>query len=200
MARRKRDYRKEYARRIQSALARGLSRAQARGHPPAGTFYTSRPGAKPGRLKTDARMEAAINAIRAGETLSAAAKRIRVGRERLSAYAKEHAGAVRTGRTWTFRDNRTRRIPIISAEAPNPIKIRVRGSEPAALAGRHYAEAGKALEDQSLFPAFIERWSGVTITDASGRTHPLATDPNHLYRAFNADEVDWSRIYRLYMN
>ncbi len=200
MASGKRDYRREYRRRIERALARGLTRSQARGHPGAGMSYASRADAKAKRLRPDSKLEAAINAIRAGETLSAAAKRIGVGRERLSAYAKEHAGAVRTGRTWAFRDNRIRRIPIIVAEAPNPITIRVRGSESAALAGRHYAEAGKALEDQSLFPAFIERWSGVTITDASGRVHPLATDPNHLYSAFSADEVDWSRIYRLYMN
>ena len=137
---------------------------------------------------------------RAGESLSAAARQARVGRERLAAYVKRFAGGAWQGSTWTFDDKRVRRIPVIAAGEPNSLIIKVPGFEPARLAGQHFEEASQALEDQTKFPAFIERWREVSITDTTGRSYALSVDPNQLYRAVAADEIDWARIYHLYMH
>lgn len=195
-----RDFKSEYQRRIRSALARGLDRSQARGHPGAGSIYASQRDTKPQRAKPDRVLEDAIDAMRKGESLSAAARKMRVGRERLSAYAKQYAGASRQGPAWTFDDKRVRRVPIIAAGEGNFIITKVPGFEPAHLAGQHYQEAEAAITDQSLFPAFIERWRGVTIADLDGNLHTFSVDPNQLYRAIGDDEIDWTRIYHLYMH
>jgi hypothetical protein len=196
---RPRRYDVEYARRVRNALARGLTRSQARGHPAAGTPHISGRGKKLKSSKPDRTLEDAIKAIRQGETLTAAAKNAGVSRERLSAYAKQYAGAARHGRRWTFNDARVRRIPIIAAGEVSFLTIKVPGFEPAHLAGQHFDEASKALEDHELFPSFIERWTGVSITDVNGNDHLFATEPSQLYRVIGADEIDWARIYHLYM-
>lgn len=200
MPKKKRDFAREYARRIESGHARGLTRSQARGHPSAGAPYASQRIVSRKRSKPDKTLEEAIRAIRSGESMSAAAKRLHVARERLSPYAKTQAGAVRSGRTWAFNDSRRRRIPIIAKGSLKPLQIWVSGHEAASLAGQHYGEAVKALEAPELFPALIAKWSGVAVTDTKGREHYFETDPNQLYRALIADEIDWSRIYHLQVN
>lgn len=197
---RQRNYKAEYARRIASAERRGLTRSQARGHPAAGTAYASMVHAKPARAKPDPVLEEAVAAMRAGESLGAVARRMRIGRERLSAYAKRQAGATRSGKLWTFNDTRVRRVPVIAGDSLTFDVIKVPGFDPAHLAGEHYEQAQKALEEPTLFPAFIERWRGVRITDVKGRTYAFATDPNQLARAIHAEEIDWARIYKLYMH
>lgn len=176
-------------------MARGLSRSQARGHARHGEAPIRPKPAKPDRT-----LEDAIKAMRGGETLSAAAKRFHVGRERLVAYAKHHAGASREGRKWTFKDTRTRRIPIIAANESHPVTIRVNDYHAAELAGQHYSEATEATEDPELFPTFIAKWEGTSITDVRGREFVLSTDPNQIFRIIGGEEIDWSRIYHLYQN
>ncbi len=195
MARKPRNHAQEYARRIERAVARGLSRSQARGHARHGEAPIRPKPAKPDRT-----LEDAIRAMRAGETLSATAKRFHVGRERLAAYAKRHAGASLQGRRWTFSDTRERRVPVIVAAERYPITIRVEGHRPAELAGQHYAEASAAIESPELFPHFIAKWQDQTIADTRGREYAFATDPNQIFRAIGGEEIDWSRIYHLYQN
>jgi hypothetical protein len=197
---RTRDFRAEYERRIAKALAQGLTRSQARGHPGKGEAPASRRGKKSKPRKPDPVLENAITTIRGGESLSAAAKRLRVSRERLSAYVKEQVGAMRMGKGWTFDDRRVRPVPIIAQGHHNAITIKVSGYDAARLAGEYWTQASEAAENQALWPAFIARWSGVTITDANGREYIFSTEPNDIYRALNADEVDWSRIYQIYTN
>lgn len=196
---RKRDHKKEYARRIERALDRGLTRSQARGHPGAGLAYISQRDAKPKRVVTDGKLEAAIKAVRNGESMSGAAKRLSVSRERLSAYAKQYAGAKLKGQTWTFNDTRKRQVPILAKGHLVPVITKVVGHEPASLAGKHYNESLKALADQRLFPAFEAKWSDVSVTDSRGRQYTFSSDANHLYRLIEAGEVDWTRIYHVYM-
>lgn len=193
--RKPRNYRQEYARRIERAKARGLSRTQARGHARHGEAPI-----RPKPAKIDRTLEDAIKAIRGGATMSAAAKRFHVGRERLATYAKKQAGASRQGRRWTFTDTRERRVPVIVAGELHPVTIRVKGHGPAELAGLHHAEASAALENPELFPPFIAKWEGKTIADTRGREYVFATDPNQIFRAIGGEEIDWSRIYHLYQN
>lgn len=77
-----RDYRGEYQRRKLRALARGLSLSQARGHPRAGERYASKSAQL---LVVDDRFEKALREMRRGSSLAAAARELRVSREKLSA-------------------------------------------------------------------------------------------------------------------
>ena len=197
---RQRDYKAEYQRRIARGAARNLTRSQARGHPGLSEAYAS------GRTrvhiaKADTTIQKALATMRSGKSLAATAQAHKVSRERLSAFAKSSAGATYSRKQWTFTgDSDRRRVPIIVKGHPNPVTIWVRGERPAKLAGEHYNEAGHAIEKPSLFPIFEKRWSGVTITDLKGREFEFETDPNAIYRAMHADEVDWSRIYQRMTN
>lgn len=197
MARKKRDYKAEYRRRIARGKAKGLSRSQARGHPATGEAYISRKRKAKSKQQPDLSLEAAIEAIRAGASLTAAAKRQRVSRERLSRYAKKQAGAEYSGRSWSFSDTRTRQVPILATGYLNPQTIKVVGYETASEIGRHYHEAERVVEDHELVPLFKARWSGKIVEDAKGRQFELATSINLLHRLLLADEVDWTKIYQL---
>lgn len=199
MAKRKRQYAAEYARRIRNATARGLSKSQARGHPGANqtSAATIRSGFKPARI--DRALEDAIKEMRGGATLSAAAREAHVGRERLAAYAKRYAGAVAKSGRWTFDDKRTRRIYMAATGEQNLLVLRVPGIEPSSLAGQHYTESFAVLEDPDLYPAFVDKWSGVSIPDVKGKTRFFETDLNALFRMHFGEEADWTRIYHIEM-
>ena len=138
--------------------------------------------------------------MRSGGSLAATAKAHKVSRERLSAYAKSKGGATFGQKRWAFRANERFHIPVIAKGRRNAVFIWVADEAAATLAGEHHNEAGRAVEKPILFPAFEKRWEGVTIRDVKGREYAFSTDPNEIYRALNADEIDWSRIYQRLTN
>jgi hypothetical protein len=178
----------KYARRMARAAERGLSRSQARGHPRAGES-----GVRP--IGFDAGLEAALKAMRGGETLRTAAGRQRVSRERLSRYAKSQAGASRVGKTWTFNDRRRRTVLFI--EGGRVIRLKVDGYEPARLAGIYWDQAHRVLANHSRAADFIRRWENVSIRDASGRRHIFTTDLNAIYQAVHSNDAAFEQIYNL---
>lgn len=191
---RKRDYKKAYARRLELAERRGLSRSQARGHPKKGEAYAS------GKVRPaviDSVLERGLKRLRQGESVSSAARAVGVSRERLSAYAKEMAGAERQGGRWTLNDERLRRVPIIVAGEQTQKIIQVRGFEPAHLIGQHFNEASDALLDHDLYPRFKRRWESVRIKDMSGRWYKVSTDLNEIYLAIHGADKSFEEIYRI---
>jgi len=188
-----------YAKRLASAASRGLTKSQARGHPLASEAYASELRGK-ARTKSDAAIQKALTAMKSGSSLAATAKAHKVSRERLSAYAKSKGGATYGQKRWSFQQRDRFQIPIIAKGRRNFVKVWVGSEEAAKLAGEHFAEARKAVENPILFPAFEKRWEGVTITDLKGRDYNFETDPNQIYRALNANEIDWSRIYQRLTN
>jgi hypothetical protein len=192
-----RDYKAEYRRRIERALNSGLSRAQGRGHPGAGEPYI-RPRKQPRRQLFDGKLEKALKELRkGGATLSGVARNASVSRERLSRYIKSVAGARREGRRWLFDDKRVRRMEIITTEQWRPVKLRVRGFEPASRAGSHAQEAAQALLDQRLGPEFIRKWEGQGIEDVRGRWYTLSTDLNQIYSAVLMNDYSFENYYRI---
>lgn len=112
MAHKPRDYKAEYARRKTRGLARGLSLAQARGHPRAGETFASGKPSTPAR--TDA-LEAGLKQLRSGMPLKHAAKEAGVPEEKFRRYVKGNRLAAYAGRQWVMSDQRARRVPILRA-------------------------------------------------------------------------------------
>ena len=187
-----RNFRAEYKRRIRNALARGLSRSQARGHPRAAENSAA------DRTTTsaiDPVLERVLKAVRSGKSLTEAAREHRVGRERASAYIKRVAGASRQGRTWTFNDQRRRRVSIYSEGERRDLWV---GSyEQAVLAGRYWDDAHRAISDDGLKPEFERKYDGLYVRDTRGRWHPLETDLNAVHRLAYAYPEPFEQIYQL---
>ena len=194
--RKPRDTKAEYARRKRNGLARGLSLSQARGHPNA-----REKGARGGLGSSalDPVLETGLGALRAGKSLSQVARDLHVGRERLSAYVKDQAGATHKGAAWSFNDQRRRRVRFF-ADGEHQIRW-IQGYEPAALAGHYETDAHSLLanldELDSRLPDFLARYSGKTIQDTSGRNYLLETDPNEIYRLAHAYPEPYEQIYQL---
>lgn len=191
--RKPRDRKAEYRRRIERALARGLTRSQARGHPRASEAYISKRARGP---PFDERLEAAVREIRRGKPLSEAARDLKVGRERLSAYAKAHAGAQRTGRGWTFSDKRPREVAVITPDGVVTITTDYEGAH---IAGQHWHEAHQAMANHAWMESFERRWSDRFVRDLRGKRHVLASDLNDVYAAVHAHDESFELIYRIVM-
>lgn len=187
---RRRDYKAEYARRKARAAERGLSLSQARGHPRGGEK-----GVRP--VKLDPALEVALKAMRSGQTLQAAASGAKVSRERLSRYAKDQAGAARSGTRWTFYDRRKRQVQVI--HNGGVIEVWVEGYEPARLAGQHFSDAARLISNPDRLSWFRRKWENVSIRDATGRRYIFTTNLNEIYRAIHANDRPFEQIYKLVM-
>lgn len=184
-----RNYQAEYARRLARAFAKGLSRAQARGHAKSGEAPI-----KPQRSKADtAPLEAALKSLHASGSLRQAAKDTRVSAERFRRFLSENRLAMRTGRKWTITDERPREMTVLSnGKARNLI---LRNFENASLNGRHLAAVGQFLasNDAELLAPF----EGQSVSDASELSYVLETNPNALYRIANSGSEVFEHVYRL---
>lgn len=188
MARKPRDFRAEYQRRIANAAKRGLSRSQARGH--------ARAGEKPIReklVKSDERLEAALKLLRQTGNQGRAAKDAGVSAERFRRFLRGNSLAKRQGRQWHITDNRTRRMTVISDGEVRELTLR--DFEQASLNGRHLADVGTFLRTNNI--DLLRPFEGQSVIDATGQAHPLETDPTTLYRLAHAGSEVFHEVYRL---
>lgn len=187
---RKRNYKKEYARRIARAEARGLSRSQARGHPKANETYITSRSAAP---LTDEKVSAALRSLYSGVSLTAAAKQARVSPERLKRALVEKKLGLKQGRRWIVTDHRPRIVPIIINGRTK--KITVPGFPEASRVGVYHNRRKKFLKTQDL--SFLEEFEGETVIDINGKVWPFETDPNVLIRFALKDEPAFHEIYAI---
>lgn len=188
---RKRDYKKEYARRKALGKARGYSLAQARGKPrPGEPLISGKPKSKPSSKKIDR----ALKAMQNGQSMTAAAKASSMSPERLSwALSSRGAGQKIKGR-WVLGDLWPRRVPSITANAQT-VAITVPGSNEASKAGHYHNAVGRFLKTQDL--SHLEPYKDDGLTDVQGKHHPFQTDPNTLIRHALKDEPAFHEIYRI---
>ena len=185
---RKRDFRAEYARRVASAAARGLSRSQARGHARA-----SEAPAKPRPIASDDKLEAALRELRQSGNRDAAAKAARVAPERFRRFLAENVEVQGRGRSLKITDNRPRYMQVLSQGKAR--ELRLRDFDQASLNGRHLAAFRNFItsNDRDL----LREFEGLSVIDAKGKAHPLETDPNTLHRIAAAGGEQYHEIYRL---
>jgi hypothetical protein len=187
-ARRIRDYRAEYARRIQRGLSRGLSRSQARGHARAG----ERP--KPARrvVNRNSKEELAIKVMKGGLTLRDAARGFGLSEQHLRRYVKENVNATRRGRLWIIDDQRPRRFPVYSE---GELKTLMLKPYEASEAGSFMNAAGRFLWTGNR--QLLEAYDGRGVADVSGRFHRFETDANRLYELDSKGELNFPEFYRI---
>lgn len=185
---RKRDYHAEYQRRIANAAKRGLSRSQARGH----ARSDERP-IRPKVVTSDPRLEDALRALRQTGNQGRAAKEAGVSAERFRRFLRSNSLAERQGRQWQIKDNRPRRMTVISEGDARELTLR--DFEQASLNGRHLATVGAFLRTNDI--DLLRQFDGQSVVDTDGQAHPLETDPNALYRLAHAGSEVFHEIYRL---
>src|SRR5262245_30044299 len=137
---RQRDYRAEYARRVARSAERGLSRSQARGHARVGEVPVSAKAATP---RYDRRLEEGLKALRAGKTLNAAARSVRVAKDRLRRYVAQNVVAEKQRGRWVItHDPRRRQMPVYSGGHEHSIIV---DPEPASQVGAYMSAVGQFL-------------------------------------------------------
>lgn len=187
MRRKERDWKVEYQRRIARALAKGLSRSQARGHAKANELPL-------GASRTpQEKLEQALKVLRRSGSQKAAAREVGISAERFRRFVRENNLAHRRGRTWELTDNRPRRVQVISRGRQQTITVA--GFEDASLVGRH-AAAVKIFLDSSD-PSHLAPFQGESVLDRNGRRYPFETDPNIIYRLSFAGGEAFEDVYRL---
>ncbi len=188
MAKKKRDYKAEYARRIARGKKRGLTKSQARGH--------SKPGEKPLRgkpVKSDKKLETALRFMRNTGKQGLAAKRAGVSAERFRRFLYGNKLAKRKSGKWRFTDKRGREMLVLTGGEPEYLVLA--GYDQAKLNGEHLAAVKTFVlsGDASLIEPFV----GKSVRDLKGKLHPLETDPNELLRIANSGNEVFEEIYNL---
>ena len=189
MTTRKRDYRKEYARRVALATQKELSRSAARGHPRAGERQKA-PSAK--TIDPHSREEQALRMMRRGSSLRGASNHYRMSQERLRAYIKETTGATRENGRWKIVDHRSRQFPFYSAGA---VVTPWMNLDQTSEAGRYMQAVKQFLRTGEA--KFLAPFAGKGAHDVNGKLYPFELDENTLYELDHRGEAVIPEQYRI---
>ena len=184
-----RNYKIEYRRRIERAMAKGSSLSQARGHAKPGEALL-----KPSKAKTNMiRLEAALKALHTEGSIQRAARETHVSAERLKRYLVEKNLGQKVGRKWKITDTRPREMTVFSNGRKQTHLLK--DFENASLNGRHLSAIGQFLNTN--IRSLIEPFEGLSVIDSTGKSHVLETNPNTLYRISHAGSDVFENVYRL---
>jgi hypothetical protein len=190
MARKPRDYKAEYARRIERGRKRGHSRARARGHKPPRESI-----AKRNTASVRERLDAAFEEFRKTKNLNRSAKSAKLSAERFALFIRQNRLARKHKGKWRLLpDKRPRDVDMLEAGL-GWVVVRVSGFKPASEIGKHKAavKAFKNNGDETVLAPFI----GKSIVDVDGKRHEFETRPNALLRHFKTGRGSFEQTYKL---
>jgi hypothetical protein len=189
MAKRKRNYEREYARRKQLARERGLSLSQARGHPKKGERSVSEMKRKRyfPRTRKEEAARRAIRRMTRGESMSRAARAEGISPSTVKRYGMEHGLLEHVpheeARRFapSYRVSRAPRFRLIQAGGlpAGPVQVDARN---ASILGRYWNAVKKWRRDGDA--SALGEFRGVVIKDVHGRRYTLAADPQEIDLAF----------------
>lgn len=193
-AKRQRNYRAEYLRRLERAAEKGLSRSQARGHAKVGE-----PGIAPRKHPKipDKRLQISLHSLKSGASLTRAAREGGISSERLRSYVVEHKLATKRGPRWVFHRRRLRWHALIYTGGQSKILTITEEKEMTKIAKYHNAiKKFMWTKKESALKPFV----GKSVEDADGNLYPLETGPNALLRLINTGAPTFEAIYKLIPN
>jgi hypothetical protein len=177
------------------------SRAKNRTQPKHRAVPRSRkPAAKPKKLKrarkrlrSDPLVEIAAREMNRGRSLTATAQSVRVSRADLLKRLRRQGLVKRKGDRWVPRDNRLRRVPVMTNGRIQNLTLR--GYDQARLVGEHHQAVGDFLRTNDL--ALLKPFKGRTVQTVKGRRYVFETDPNALHRIAAMDSPPFHEIYEI---
>ena len=191
MAKKVRNYREEYRRRIARAQAWGLSRSQARGHP--------RPGekgirAKPKSSLEDARIHQGLVGMRKGHSLAAAARSAGISSERLRQFVTEHKVGRKRRRRWQLIPSRLKWQWEVFSEG-RLVSVVVGDPETSSLLAKYLNAVRRLLRHND--PTALRAFRNVSFRDVSRQRYVLETRPNVIFRLAHAERESPEDFYKL---
>jgi hypothetical protein len=191
MARRPRNYKAEYQRRVARGVAKGLSRSQARGHPRHHEPYVAQLAkARP----YDPLLEEGLKRIREGRPMAASAHSIGVAPERLRSYVTRTGVGRKEANRWRIGpDYRNREMLVYSAG--RALIVVLPDYRQASLAGAYMGAVGRFLYSNDR--AELDPFAGQGVTTQDGRSLPFETRPNVLYRLAATEGASFEEVYRI---
>lgn len=143
------------------------------------------------RAKVDRQLEIAVRELNRGRSLTATARAFGISTKSLQQQLKRKRLITRKGKRWVAKDNRLRRVSVMSGGRFRALIVR--GYKHAQLVGKHHHAVGEFVRtnDIQLLKPFI----GQFVQVASGRRYILETDPNVLHRIAAMDSPPFHEIY-----
>ncbi len=173
--RRKRNYKLEYARRLQRGLAAGKSPSLARGHRTA-----AEAAFEPNKIKLikDSDFNKAFKEYEKTKSFRKAAKKIGVSPERFRNQAFAKKLIRHDGKHWIIFSDYPKLIAIFSER--KEIVINVPYFETASIIGKYKNAVKKFLHTNVI--EHLDDFIGQIVKDTKGKIYVLETDGNNLYR------------------
>jgi hypothetical protein len=131
-----------------------------------------------------------------GRSLTAAARDLDLPPKQLQNYVTRRRLAKRKGQRWVSKDNRLRRVPVMTGGRLRTLIVR--GYEPARLVGEHHHAVGEFVRTNDI--KLIKSFRGQTVQAVNGRRHVLETNPNALHRIAAMDSPPFHEIYEITSN
>jgi hypothetical protein len=186
MAKKHRDYGREYKTRIERGLAAGKTRSAARGHPRA----IDLPKPPPGPIERQSGLEKALARMKHGESQARAATAESVSVEKLRRYRLQSTTSKRRGRGWVIFDLRPVDYFLASKGEVKTVTLpRNEGTELSA----YWRGVDKFLYSNRA--EHLEPFVGKGVRDTRHRFHEFETRPNVLRRLDSVGELDFLEIY-----
>ena len=150
----------------------------------------------PRKIPLDPRLEIAVKDMNRGSSLTAAARSVNLRLKSLQSFVGRRRLAKRKGRRWVIKDDRLRRVQVITKGRIRTVTVR--GYEQARLVGEHHNAAGNFVRTNDI--QLIKPFDGRSVQAVKGKQHLLETDPNALHRIAAMDTPPFHEIYEIISN